>query len=65
MSAEAEFTTYRMANGEHVFDEFAFVTNLEWLTDTEEPVTLIKETWTLRDREEIVVMPAPADGGAP
>lgn len=48
-----EWVTYRMANGEPIFGEYAWVENPEFFDDVSEPVEVVKETWALVSVEPI------------
>ncbi len=48
------WVTYRLANGDQVWDEYAFVVNTEFFEDVDRPTEVIKETWTLVASETII-----------
>jgi hypothetical protein len=50
-----EFTVYEMADGDLVFGEYQFVTDLDFFDDRDEEVKLIKRTYRLIAEEEIVL----------
>lgn len=50
-------TTYRRADGELVYGEYLFVMQPEFFEDVDEPVEVIKETWTLTASERVTFTP--------
>ena len=52
---EPLFICYEMADGDMVFGEYQFVTDLDCFDDREEEVRLIKRTYRLISEEEIVL----------
>lgn len=52
---DKEWTTYKIANGDLVWGEYEWVSDLNFFEEVDEPATLLKETWVCVGREEIVV----------
>ncbi len=57
----AEWTTYRRADGEMIYGEYTFVTELEWFESDDEPTDLIEETWVLQSARKLTVNERPPD----
>jgi hypothetical protein len=59
------FICYSMADGDLVFGEYEFVTDLVFFDDRDEEVRLIKRTYRLISEEEVVLPdPYPIDDDA-
>lgn len=43
-----EMTTYRRVDGEGIWGEFGWVTDLEFFEDCDEPLKVLEEVWELR-----------------
>jgi hypothetical protein len=56
-NADALFVTYKQADGQPVDGEYAWVTDLEYFADVDQPTDVVKETWTLVSRETLTVKP--------
>lgn len=52
-----EWVTYRLANGDPIWGEYAFVTGTEFFEDVADETEVIKETWLLKETETITVKP--------
>lgn len=46
-------TTYRLADGDPVYGEYAFVTDTEYFNDRFDPVKVVQERWVLSKRVEM------------
>lgn len=46
---------YRMADGDLIYGEFSFVTDLEWWDERDREVKLVRQRWMLVDAEEITL----------
>ena len=52
---DAPFVTYEMADGSMIWDEYKFVTELEFFEDRSDEIRLIKKTYRLISAEEVVL----------
>lgn len=50
-------TVYRRADGERIWGEYAYVHDLEFFENEDEPVKLIKELWILGGRRRYTYRP--------
>jgi hypothetical protein len=53
----ADFTTYRLPQGELVYGEYAFVTTPEFFEEVDEPTAVTREDWTLAERSTVWFFP--------
>ncbi len=54
------WVTFRLASGEPVYGEFAYVDGPEFFEGVDRPTAVIKETWALLSAETIVFGEEPA-----
>lgn len=59
MRRNKTMTTYRMADGSTVYDDYEFVTGPEWFEDCDDPTEVIKEVWRLESSQTLTFGPAP------
>jgi len=49
------WTTYCRADGEMIYGDYSFVTELEWFEEDYEPTSLVQQTWQLVETTQITV----------
>lgn len=47
------WTTYRMANGEPIWGDYAWVDSPEFFDDLDEPIEVVKEVWVLQNSDVV------------
>jgi hypothetical protein len=57
-TSRAGLTTFKRDDKELIYDEFGWVTDLDYFDDEDEPIQLIEEVWERRSTRRIVVLPA-------
>lgn len=53
-----EMTTWKLADGGLIVDEYSFVTSDDWFDDIDEPVELTKEVWVCQSSEFVKIYPS-------